>query len=138
MNSQKYILNSELDKGLKKYGEDNNLSPLSIVEELVEDFLIKKGYFTINITMEPKGEQPIEKIKYAGYESKKERYQIKKHINGIQYNYGSITQGASLTKELVTFLESVDWDTKYSTKETGLKGTAQINFLLNEMEKVKK
>ena len=137
MNSKGYRLKSELEKGLRKYGEDNNLSPISIIEELVENFLTDKEYLSINPLLE-KVDDPIEKIKYASFEKKWGRYQITKQVNGKKYHYGSITQGASIAQELVDFLESVNWDTKYSTKETGLKGIEHINFLLSEMEKEKR
>ena len=38
MNSQGYVLTSELDKGLKKYGEDNNLSPSFILNVFLISF----------------------------------------------------------------------------------------------------
>lgn len=136
MNSKGYRLKSELEKGLEKYGEENNLSPISIIEELVEAFLTDKEYLDVSPLIE-KEETPIERIKYAFYDKTRNRYQIIKTVEGKRHTYGSITQGASLTRELIDFLESVNWNTKYSTNETGLKGTEQINFLLNEMEKEK-
>lgn len=135
MNSKSYRLKSELDEGLTKYAEDNNLHPLSIIEDLVECFLTDKEYLSVNPLIEKK-DTHIEKIKYTYYDETKKRYQIGKFVDGKKHLYGSITQGASITREVVNFLESVNWDTKYSTSNTGLKGAEQINFLLSEMEKV--
>lgn len=134
MNSQGYKLTSELDKGLKKYGEDNNLSPSFILNDLVESFLIDKGYLSVKIPIEDIEIIP-EKIKYAHFEKKWNRYQIQKCINGKTHTFASVTQGARLAKEIVQFLKSKNWDIKYCSKSTGLKGVDQINFLLSEMEK---
>ena len=134
MNSQGYVLTSELDKGLKKYGEDNNLSPSFILNDLVESFLIDKGYLSIKFPIEHIEVTP-EKIKNASFETKWNRYQIQKCINGKTWSFASVTQGARIAKEIVQFLESKGWDIKYSTKSTGLRGVDQINFLLSEIEK---
>ncbi|MBQ2635397.1 MAG: hypothetical protein IJJ11_07895 [Methanosphaera sp.] len=134
MNSQGYKLTSELDKGLKKYGEVNNLSPSFIINDLVEAFLIDKGYLSVHFPVNDIEIVP-EKIKYAHFQKKHGRYIIQKSIQGKRYYYASVTQGAGLTKEIIQFLESKEWDVKYATSSTGLKGVDQINFLLNEMEK---
>ena len=105
MNSQGYKLTSELDKGLKKYGEDNNLSPSFILNDLVESFLIDKGYLSVKIPIENIEIIP-EKIKYAHFEKKWNRYQIQKCINGKTHTFASVTQGARLAKEIVQFLKS--------------------------------
>lgn len=133
MTSQGYKLTSELDEGLKKYGRDNNISPTFILNDLVESFLIDKGYLSIKPSI--KNDNTPKKIKYAPFEKANNRYQIIKNIKGKRYTYASVTQGAGLAEELVQFLESKNWDIKYSTKSTGLKGVEQINFLLSEMEK---
>ncbi len=134
MSSQGYVLISELDKGLKKYGEDNDLSPSFILNDLVESFLIDKGYLSIKFPIEHVEVTP-EKIKNAPFDTIDNRYQIKKSINGKGWYFASVTQGARIAKEIVQFLESKGWDIKYSTKSTGLKGVDQINFLLSEIEK---
>lgn len=131
MNSQGYKLRTELNEGLIKYGEDNNLSPLSIIEELVEDFLCRKDYLCS--TFEPVS-QEIEKIRYADYDKRSESYGIRKSIKGQRFRFGA-SKSPVIVKEIICFLESVDWDTKYSVKNTKLKGTKQINFLLDEIEK---
>lgn len=136
MNSQGYVLTAELDKGLKKYGEDNNLSPSFILNDLVETFLIDTGYLTVKFPEEEIEVAP-EKIKHAHFDKKWKRYQIQKVIDGKTYTYASVTQGARLAKEIIHFLESKNWDIKYAPKMTGLKGVDQINFLLSEMEKEK-
>ena len=131
MKSQTYKLRNELDKGLRKYGEDNNLSPISIIEDLVEDFLCSKDYLEMSFASVP---SKPEEIKNASY---RERggYQIRKTIKGKLIWYGSC-KSPVIAKEIVSFLESVNWDEKYSSKKTGLKGDNQINFLLEEMEKM--
>lgn len=134
MNSQGYKLRTELNDGLVKYGEDNNLSPISIIEELVEDFLCQKDY--LYSTFEPCSSE-VEQIRYANYDKRSKAYTIQKSINGKDYGYGT-SKSPVIVKEIICFLESVGWDIKYSTKNTRLRGTKQINFLLNEMEKEKK
>ena len=134
MNSQGYVLTDELDKGLKKYGEDNNISPSFILNDLVETFLIDKGYLSVKFLVEDSEVAP-EKIKYAHFEKKWNRYQIQKCIQGKTHTFASVTQGAKIAKEIVQFLEIKGWDIKYCAKSTGLKGVDQINFLLREMEK---
>ena len=132
MNSQGYKLRTELNDGLVKYGEDNNLSPISIIEELVEDFLCQKDYLCS--TFEPCSSE-VEKIRHTNYDKRSKIYTIQKCITGLKYCYGS-SKSPVIIKEIICFLESVEWDIKYSTKNTKLRGTKQINFLLNEMEKV--
>ena len=131
MKSQSYKLNFELNEGLVKYGEDNNLSPLSIIEELVEDFLCRKDYLCT--TFEPVSVTP-EKIKYADYDKRSKSYGIRKSINGKRKRFGA-SKSPSVVKDIILFLESVDWDIKYSVSNTHLRGADQINFLLSEMEK---
>lgn len=131
MKSQNYKLKPELNEGLIKYGEDNNLSPLSIIEELVEDFLCSKDYLGIEIESIP---PKIEKIKNANYRNECGAYRIRKSIGGRRFIYGQ-TKSSIIAKDIVVFLESVNWDIKYSMSVTGLKGEAQINFLLSEIEK---
>lgn len=131
MKSQTYELRDELDKGLKKYGEDNNLSPISIIEDLVEDFLCSKDYLEMSFASVP---SKPEKIKNAFYREDRGVYEIQKSLNGKRH-YGN-TKSPVIAKEIVSFLKTVNWDKKYTTKKTGLKGDNQINFLLEEMEKM--
>jgi len=131
MNSQGYKLKPELDNGLIKYGEDNNLSPISIIEELVEDFLCRNDYLCAEPIIGP---VKIEKIKNANYRKDIGAYRIRKRIRGKREEFGMI-KSPRVAKDIVFFLESKNWDIKYSTKSTGLKGAEQINFLLSEMEK---
>ena len=131
MGSQGYKLRNELDNGLKEYGKDNNLSPLSIIEELVEDFLCSNDYLCVEI----RNPLPnIEKIKHAPYYKKMKSYDIQKSCNGKNTHFGC-SKSPIVTKEIVNFLISKNWDEKYSTRATGLRGMKQINFLLSEIEK---
>ena len=66
MTSQGYKLTSELDEGLKKYGRDNNVSPTFILNDLVESFLIDKGYLSIKPSI--KKDNTPKKIKYAPFD----------------------------------------------------------------------
>lgn len=135
MKSQGYVLNSELDKGLKKYGEENNLSPSFIINDLVESFLIDNDYLCIKLP-ENDNESKPEKIKNAPFSKTDNRYRIRKNINNKTYNYASVpVWEGRVAKEIVGFLKSKNWDIKYSIKSTGLKGRDQINYLLGEMEK---
>lgn len=134
MTFQGYKLASELDEGLRKYGEENNLSPSFILNDLVESFLVDKGYLGVKSCVEDVEVAP-EKIKYAPFDKRDKRYVIRKRVNGKCCTYASVNQGKGLVKEIIQFLESKNWDTKYTTKSTGLKGVEQVNFLLKEMEK---
>ena len=131
MNSQGYKLRTELEEGLQKYGESNNLSPISIIEKLVEDFLCDEEVLCVSVVESP---SKIEKIKNANYRKECGAYRIRKSVDGKRIVYGQ-TKSPIFAKEIINFLESKEWDIKYSTKKTGLKGVAQINFLFNEMEK---
>ena len=131
MKSQSYKLNPELNNGLIKYGEDNNLSPISIIEELVEDFLCRNEYLGVEMESTP---PKIEKIKYADYDKRSESYGIRKSINGKRKRFGA-SKSPRIVKDIIKFLESKDWDLKYAVSNTGLMGEKQINFLLGEMEK---
>ena len=133
MTSENYRLRDELDEGLRKYGEDNNLSPISIIEDLVEDFLCRKDY--LQFQAEPTHSER-EKIKHAYWRKDNCSYQIAREINRIKYTFGH-TKSSVVAKEIISFLNRVNWDVKYSVKNTGLKGDEQINFLLNEIEKEK-
>lgn len=133
MKSQSYKLSPELNEGLVKYGEDNNLSPISIIEELVEDFLCHKDYLSAEIEEIP---TKIEKIKNANYRKDVNSYRIRKRIQGKREEFGA-TKSPRIAKDLVAFLESEGWNLKYSVNNTGLNGEDQINFLLNEMENQK-
>ena len=128
MKSQSYTLRTELDEGLRRYGEDNNLSPISIIEELVEDFLCSKDYLHFQIGQD---NSKIEKIKHAKFDKRRGTYQIR--WGSPIKTYGS-SKSPAVVKDIITFLESKEWDVKYSTKNTGLRGVEQINFLLSEME----
>ena len=129
MKSQGYRLRTELDDGLRKYGEDNNLSPISIIEELVEDFLCSKDYLHFQIGQ---NNSKIEKIKNAKFDKRSGAYQIRG--GSPRATYGS-SKSPAVVKDIITFLESKEWDVKYCSKNTGLRGEDQINFLLSEIEK---
>ena len=128
MKSQSYTLRIELDEGLRRYGEDNNLSPISIIEELVEDFLCSKDYLHFQISQ---NNSKIEKIKNAKFDKRSGAYQIRG--GSPRETYGS-SKSPAVVKDIITFLKSKDWDVKYCSKNTGLRGVEQINFLLSEME----
>ena len=129
MKSQGYLLRNDLDEGLRRYGEDNNLSPISIIEELVEDFLCSKDYLHFQIGQ---NNSKIEKIKNAKFDKRSGAYQIRG--GSPRKTYGS-SKSTAVVKDIITFLERKDWDVKYCSKNTGLRGVEQINFLLSEMEK---
>lgn len=131
MKSQSYTLRTELDDGLRRYGEDNNLSPISIIEELVEDFLCSKDYLHFQIDQNP---SKIEKIKNAKFDKRVGSYQIRG--GSPRETYGS-SKSPAVVKDIISFLETKNWDVKYCSKNTGLRGVEQINFLLSEIEKEK-
>lgn len=63
------------------------------------------------------------------YSSKNKWYIRRNYVN-----YGTYDT-IEKAKEVRAFLIMKNWDIKYSTKSTGLKGAKQVNFLLSEMEK---
>lgn len=134
MKSKNYDLKTELMDGLCKYGRDTNISPKFIIESLVEDFLVKKGYLVISNSEEfvsfpsELNKPPIRNTSKHG-----NGLQITKVVNGHRYRYG--TCGYDEAKILVKFLESENWNRKYSTAQTKLKGKEHIDFLFTELEK---
>ena len=128
MKSQSYTLRIELDEGLRRYGEDNNLSPISIIEELVEDFLCSKDYLHFQLDQ---NNSKIEKIRNTMFDKRSGAYQIRGGYP--RETYGS-SKSPAVVKDIITFLKSKEWDVKYCSKNTGLRGVEQINFLLSEIE----
>ena len=136
MKSKNYDLKTELMDGLCKYGRDTNLSPKSIIESLVEDFLVKKGYLVIS--------DPEEFVSFPSELNKPPikntmvlpngKLRIRKRVDTFQYSYCT-ANNYDEAKTIVDFLENENWNPKYSTKQTKLKGNKQLEFLLNEIEK---
>ena len=123
-------------EGLLQYERDTNLSPQSVIESLVEDFLIKKGYLVISnsnefISFPSELNKPPLKHTYDRGNGVLRIYYSR---NGRKDNYGS-TSDYNKAKIIVEFLKSKEWDLKYSVSQTKLKGKKQIEFLLSEIEK---
>jgi len=130
-------LRNELKKGLLNYERDNNVSPLSLIESLVEEHLYKKGYLSIvqsdEIVPFPTqlNNPPIKNV----FLRENGKYQVMKFINGRKQNFMSGTYEEA--KEVASFLKRNGWDLKYSTSQTKLRGQKQIDYLFEEMEKEK-
>ena len=128
-------LKNELKEGLLQYERDTNISPLSLIENLLEEFLYKKGYLVVgggeeNVPFPSElNKPPIEftNLKKSG------NLEIRKTVDGNRYSFAYCTYDEA--KILVEFLKSKNWDVKYSTKHSLFKGKEHIAFLFNEMEK---
>lgn len=131
-------LKNELKEGLLQYERDTKISPFSLVESLIEEFLYKKGYLVVgaadeNVPFPYELNKPS--IPYASLNNSG-TYRIRKSIGGKKYYFGGCDYEDA--KVIVEFLERKKWDIKYTTKKTKLKGKKHIKFLLNEIEKEKR
>jgi len=127
-------LKDELKEGLIKYARDNNISLLSLLESLIEDFLIKKEYLVICDFDNPVEFPAISPIKHM-WQRENGKWGVSKNIGGSGVYFGTFEYKDA--KEVVLFLESKSWDLKYSTKQTGLRGQKQVDYLFKEMAKDK-
>lgn len=134
MKLEEVPLENELKQGLIKYARDNNTSPFSLLESLVEDFLIKKEYLVICDSEEPVEFPTAHPIRNM-FLRENGKFQVMKFINGKKINFMSGTYDEA--KTAIDFLKRNGWDIKYSTSETKLRGKKQIDFLFNEIEKEK-
>ena len=64
------------------------------------------------------------------------KHQIQVRIQGILYNFGTY-DSLEQAKEVRNFLLSKNFDKKYSTKHSGLKGKKYYDWLFSEIEKEK-
>ena len=131
-------LRNELKEGLLRYERDNNVSPHSIVEDLIEEFLYKNKYLVIGAGDEEvpfPSELNKPHIKHAEIRANG-RVQIRKTLNGTKYHYGTCNYEDAVM--FIDFLKSKGWDVKYSTSQTKLKRQKQLDFLLNEIKKEQK
>lgn len=131
-------LKNELKEGLLQYERDTKISPFSLVESLIEEFLYKKGYLVVgaadeNVPFPYELNKPS--IPYATLDNNG-KYTIRKTVDGKIYYFGFCDYEDA--KVIVEFLERKKWDIKYTTKKTKLKGKKHIKFLLNEIEKEKR
>lgn len=128
-------LRNELKEGVFQYGRDNSISPLSLIEKLLEEFLYKKGYLVVGVVDEDvpfPAELNQPRITHA-VPTRSGRFEIRHMHDGKNWHYGVCDYEDA--KILVEFLKHKNWDTKYSTSQTKLKGKKQIDFLFGEMEK---
>ena len=128
-------LRHELKEGLLQYERDTNISSHSLVESLIEDFLYKNDYLTVGFDNEdvpPLSELIMPRPKYTQIRPNG-KLKVHKHVNGKMYVYCTCDYGDA--KPIISFLESKNWDLKYSTGQTKLKGKKQVEFLFNEIEK---
>ena len=136
MKSKNCVLKTELMEGLLQYERDTNLSPKSIIESLVEDFLYNKGYLTIgvednSIPFPDELNKPLH-LKYTS-NFRNGKLQVRKNIEGKGICFASCDYDTA--KIIIEFLERKGWDLKYSIPQTKLKGEKQVEFLLNEIKK---
>lgn len=134
MNFKDLPLKNEIKEGLLKYGKDNNAQPFNIIESLVEEFLYKNKYLVVGVgDKEVPFPQELNKPHISFVEKNHGKYRVRRRINGYRYNFASCDYEEA--RLIVEFLESKNWDLKYSTKESGLNGREQVEFLLGEIEK---
>lgn len=129
------LLRNELKEGLLQYERDTNISPHFLVESLIENFLIKEEYLIVgagegDVPFPTELNQP--KIRYAN-RTPNGKFEIRKTKGGKNLHFGRFNYNDS--KIVVEFLESKNWDSKYSTSQTQLKGKKQSDFLFKEIEK---
>lgn len=132
-------LRNELKQGLLQYERDTNISPLSIIESLIEDFLYKNEYLTVG-----GGDEevpfPTELIKprlpHTTFKTANKKWYIQKR-HGKQMSYYAYFEEERYeeAKMIIEFLKGKNWDLKYTMKQTNLSGNEQFDFLLNEIEK---
>lgn len=135
MKFNNYSLRNELKEGLLQYERDTGVSPHSLVESLIEKFLYKHGYLTVGFDdkeLPPLSELIKPRIKHTTVRENG-KLRIEKMVNGIHGFYGTCSYDDA--ESIVDFLIRKDWDLKYTTSNTKLKGQKQIDFLLNEIEK---
>ena len=135
MKFNNYPLRNELKEGLLHFERDTNVSPHFLVESLIEKFLYKRGYLSIGFDDKelPSLDELIKpRIKHTTMRENG-KLRIEKMVDGVHGFYGTCSYDEA--KIIVDFLISKNWDLKYSTSQTKLKGKKQINFLLTEIEK---
>lgn len=128
-------LRNELKEGLLQYERDTNVSPHSIVESLIEKFLYNQGYLGVGFDDKelPSLTELINpRIKHTTVRENG-KLLIEKWVDGVHGFYGTCQYDEA--KIIVDFLISKNWDLKYATSNTKLKGQKQIDFLFNEIEK---
>ena len=132
-------LRNELKQGILKYERDTNISPLSLIESLLEDFLYKKGYLVIGNPNEEVS-FPTDLIKprlpHTTFKTSNKKWYIqKRHGRKICYYAFFEDEMYDEAKLIIEFLKNENWDLKYSMKQTNLSGKDQFEFLLNKAKK---
>lgn len=133
MNFKDCPLRDELKEGLMAYERETNLSPLSLIESLVERYLYDEGYLVTGAEYE-EVDFPTKLNKVTNvYPTQWGKFRIMKDINGRSYSYGTFDYETA--EEIRNFLETKGWDIRYSNSHTKLKGIEQELFLLGEIKK---
>lgn len=134
MNFKDCPLRNELKEGLRAYERETNLSPLSLIESLVERYLYDEGYLVTGAEYEEVAfPTKLNSISPHLHLSESGKFRVRKHINGVMYSYGTFDY--DVAEEVHCFLEKKGWDTRYSNAHTKLKGIEQELFLLGEIKK---
>ena len=133
-------LRDELRQGMAQYERDTNVSPLSLIESLIEDFLYKQGYLVV--VGDEEVPFPTELIKprlpHTTFKSSSKKWCIQKRYGKTIVAYAYFEEDRyEEAKKVIQFLKSKNWDLKYSIKQTKLSGKEQFDFLLSEVEKEK-
>ena len=135
MKFNNYPLRNELKEGLLQYERDTNVSPNLLIESLIEKFLYTHGYLSVGFDdkdLPSLTELITPRIKHTTVRENG-KLRIEKQIDGVHGFYGTANHNEA--KIIVDFLISKNWDLKYATCNTKLKGQNQIDFLFNEMRK---
>lgn len=133
MNFKDCPLRNELKEGLMVYERETNLSPLSLIESLVERYLYDEGYLVTGAEYEDV-DFPTKLNKVTNvYPTPWGKFRIRREINGIRYCYGTFDYETA--EKIRNFLENKGWDIRYSNSHTKLKGKEQERFLLEEIRR---
>ena len=134
MNFKDCPLRHELKEGLEVYERETNLSPLSLIESLVERYLYDEGYLVTGAEYEEVA-FPTELNNVSTYLHITEngRYRIRRKIGKRMEGFG--TYDYEVAEEVCKFLEEKNWDIKYTNSQTKLTGKDHEMFVLNEMQK---
>ena len=117
-----------------QYERETNLSPLSLIESLIERYLYDEGYLVTGAEDEVvpfPTELNKPPLKYV--RNRSGRYALRKTVKGKLYSYGTFDYDECV--RVIEFLESKHWDPKYSISNTKLYGKKQVEFLFNMIEK---
>lgn len=130
---------------LYQFERATGLSLNILVEKYLEKVLYEKGYLTVEIEDDSHGEDngadeekderfvEDDDLKYIYKNQNSSDYRIQRKTKGVMYSYGTYTLEEA--KEVKRFLIIKNWNKKYSTKLSKLKGVKHKEWIFSEIEK---